>query len=489
MTQAAGMHIGKGILSTAASAWTRQIATLLLYVVAARALTPDQIGIFALANAIILIFEYSVYDSISESVVQRADLSPGNFGAATFLSAVLAALIVIGAYLFSGMLGRAFSAPEISVYLPLMAAPVALLCVSSSYAGSLRRAARFDTIAKLAACAAITAVAVGTAMLFAGMGLISLIAYFATEKLILTVGTIWLARAEPIRRFRFHELRTLLPYATAISVQRAAFYARGQADRLIIGIVWGTSVLGAYQIAARIFDSLQAALLTPISKLFFVSYTRAQLDAAALREIFGRSLRAATLIVFPAFLGISAVAHETITLLFGPQWDSTAIIIQIMGFGGIALTLSVMSGGVLSAVGRARAFLTVELLSAVVGILLLMVLSPFGIVWMAATFVLRETFAVVIYAYLLRTVLGLRIVDYLAYFVPAFGASCIMWLALVLLDTSLLSGLPNEVTLAIKIAVGAASYGALMFIFCRPLLIDTLRLLGHSGGQPRETEV
>lgn len=75
-----GMNIGRGILSTAASAWTRQAATLLLYVVAARVLTPDQIGIFALANAIILIFEYSVYDAISESVVQRADLSPGISG-------------------------------------------------------------------------------------------------------------------------------------------------------------------------------------------------------------------------------------------------------------------------------------------------------------------------------------------------------------------------------------------------------------------------
>jgi O-antigen/teichoic acid export membrane protein len=489
MTQAMGMHIGKGILSTAASAWTRQIATLLLYVVAARVLTPDQIGIFALANAIILIFEYSVYDSISESVVQRANLSPGHFGAATFLSMMLAALIVIGAYLTSGLLGRTFGAPEISFYLLLMAPPVALLCVSSSWAGSLRRAARFDTIAKLAAFAAITAVGVGTALLLAGMGLVSLIAYFATEKIILTIGTIWLARTEPIRRFTLHELRALLPYAAAISVQRAAFYARGQADRLIIGMVWGTSVLGAYQIAARIFDSLQAALLTPISKLFFVSYTRSQLDPTVLREIFGRSLRAATLIVFPAFLGISAVAHETITLLFGPQWDSTAIIIQVMGFGGVALTLSVMSGGVLSAVGRARAFLAVELLSALVGILLLIVLSPFGIVWMAATFVLRETFAVAIYAYLLRTLLGLRFVDYLAYFVPALAASCIMWLALVLLDGSLLAGLPHEISLLAKIVIGAVSYGGLMFVFCRPLLIDTLRLLGHSSGQRRETEV
>lgn len=481
------MHIGRGILSTAASAWIRQAATLLLYVVAARALTPDQIGIFALANAVILIFEYSVYDAISESVVQRASLSPGHFGAATALAAGLAALIVAGAALASGWLGTVLRAPEIAVYLPLMAAPVALLCLSASYAGSLRRAARFDTIATLAAAAAITAVATGITLLLTGAGLVALVAYFATEKIILSLGTLWLARREPIRRFGRAQLHDILPYAAAICAQRAAFYARGQADRLIIGVVWGMGVLGAYQIAARIFDSLQAALLAPISKLFFVGYARAQLDPAALRAIFGRSLRAATLIVFPAFLGISAIAHETIILLFGPQWDSTAIIVQVMGFGGVALTLSVMSGGLLSAVGQARSFLFVELLSSILGIALLVALSPFGIVWMAASFVLRETFAVAIYAVLLRRLLGLRTADFIGYFAPALGASCAMWLTLALLDTHLLAGLPHGTTLFVKIAVGALSYGGLMLAFCRPLLLDTLRLLGHPGGQPRKS--
>ncbi len=482
-----GMNIGRGILSTAASAWTRQAATLLLYVVAARVLTPDQIGIFALANAIILIFEYSVYDAISESVVQRADLSPGHFGAAVALSAGLAALIVLGSWQGAAPLGAALGAPEIALYLPLMGAPVALLCLSSAHAGALRRAARFDTIAKLAAFAAITAVATGVLLLLAGAGLMGLMAYFATEKLILTLGTIWLARREPIRRCRAAELRALLPYATAISIQRAAFYARGQTDRLVIGVVWGTGVLGAYQIAARIFDSLQAALLAPISKLFFVSYTRAQLAPETLREIFGRSLRAATLLLFPAFLGISAVAHETIILLFGPQWGSTAVIVQVMGFGGAALTLSVMSGGVISAIGRARAFLLVEVASSILGILLLILLSPFGIVWMAASFVLRETFAVVLYARLLRSLLGLRIADYLGHFLPALVASGIMWLLLFLLDQRVLGGLPPEGALVVKITVGALSYGALMLVFCRPLLRDALRLLGQPDGQPRES--
>lgn len=57
---------------------------------------------------------------------------------------------------------------------------------------------------------------------------------------------------------------------------------------------------------------------------------------------------------------------------------------------------------------------------------------------MAASFVIRETFAVVLYARLLRSLLSLRIADYLGHFLPALGASGIMWLLLFLLDRQFL---------------------------------------------------
>ena len=476
--------LGKGIASTATSAWTRQVSSLVLYMIAARMLEPAEIGVFALAAALVLLFEYAVFDSISEAVVQRVGLSPRHVGAALALAALLAATIAALGLGLAGWLERILAMPGLGSLVRAMAVAVAVLCLSSVHAGILRREARFHTIALLAAGSGVAAAALGSGLLLAGAGLGAMVAYFAAEKAILCAGTIWCARARPVAGFSRADVTDLVPYAAAIGVQRMVFYARSQADRLIIGVLWGAGVLGAYQIAARIFDSLQAILLTPASKLFFVSYTRAQRDPEALRAIFLQSLQAVALIAFPSFLGLSAVAPEAVALLFGAQWGSSAVLLEVLAFGGVALVLSVMSGAVLSAAGHARAFLLVEVASSVAGLLLLAGLSRFGVVWIAAAFVLRETLAVALYVRLLSPSLGIAARGFLAAIAPCLVAAGAMWLALASLDLWLPAALPAATALGIEVAVGASCYGLMMLAFGRALIGRTLGLLAAAGPQP-----
>lgn len=144
--------------------------------------------------------------------------------------------------------------------------------------------------------------------------------------------------------------------------------------------------------------------------------------------MFIRSLRAVALISLPAFLGVSAVAPEIIAVMFGEQWKSSAVILEVLGFAGIAMTLSIMSGAVLSAVGHAREFLIVEVGSTAAGLALLVVSARFDIAWMAAAFVLRETIAVAFYTRFAPRLLGLSSRDYLGAMLPCLLPALGMWI-------------------------------------------------------------
>jgi O-antigen/teichoic acid export membrane protein len=472
-----GISIGKGLASTSASAWTRQGSTLVLYIVAARLLSPGEIGIFALSAAVVLLFEYGVYDSISESIVQRVDLTSQHMSAALALTVGLSACIALCGFLASCGIAALFSFPELGWLAPEMAAAVAIICLSSAHFGLLRREGRFHAIAFITATAAIVSTATGIVLLMTGAGIRAMVAYFLVEKTILCIGSIWAARTYPIRRFSRSDVSDLVPYASAIGAQRMVFYARTQMDRIVIGMFWGAAALGAYQIAARIFDSLNAVILLPISKLFFVSYTKLQQESEErLGGLFIHSLQAVALVAFPAFLGISAVAPEAITLLFGEQWGPSAIILEILGFGGLALTLSVISGALLSAVGRATDFLLVETVSTAAGIALLVLVSPFGLSCMAAAFVLRETLAVAAYAFILRRSMRLPPLQYLTCFLPCLIAALAMWLVVSAIDLQSLL-LPAAAVLLAKILSGALTYAVVMLVLGRTLLGETIRLL------------
>lgn len=190
------------------------------------------------------------------------------------------------------------------------------------------------------------------------------------------------------------------------------------------------------------------------------------------------SMQAISIISFPAYLGLSAVAAETIVVLFGNQWESSAIILEVLGFGGLALTLSTMSGALLSAAGRPRDFLFVEVVATLIGLALLIFFSRFSIAWMAAAFVLREGIAVAIYARLLRRTVDLPVSTYLGSFVPCLAAAVVMWFAVKGFGAEMLTDASPLVRLIAKMGVGAVVYGLLMLLFGRSLLTNAVRLFG-----------
>ena len=319
-TMISSKQLAAGILATSAAAWLRQGAVLLLYGISARTLDSRQIGIFALGSALVLVIEYGAFDAISETVVQRRELEPGHVGAALTTAAIFAALTVLTARIFAEPLAAIFATAPLAGALPWMGASVGVMCLSAPHAGLLRRQARFHTISVLASVAAVVACGTGSVLLLLGFGMPALIAYFMIEKLILAAGTVACTVRHPIGRFSARQARDLVAYASPIFCQRAVSYLCNQMDRLLIAGLLGPAVLGVYQIAARISESLNSSLLDPISKLFFVHFARLQVQPEPLRRAFRNAIEAVAFIVFPATLGLAVVGPELVNTLFGSNW-------------------------------------------------------------------------------------------------------------------------------------------------------------------------
>ena len=478
--------VATGILSNSAAAWTRQVATLVLYTIAARLLDPDQIGVFALASALILLVEYGVYDSISETVVQREMLEGGHAGAALLTAGVAAVASIALAVLLSPWLSRFFNVPQLHRILPPMSIAVATLCLSAVHAGILRREARFHLISLISPFAALTACAVGVALMISGWGVWSLVAYFMAEKLTLAIGMTAFAIRQPISRFSRSHIHHIAAYAGTLSGQRMTFFARNQMDRLLIAWLWGPDVLGAYQLATRVLDAMSATLLAPATKLLFVSYARLQGSIVELRAAFLRSLEAIAFVAFPAFAGLSAVGPDVVRVLFGKNWHASEVILQVFALGGLPLVVNVMSGTLLSAAGRAKTSLLIELAATVLGACVLAALSRFGIVWIAAALVIREMIMVLVYMAVVRTMLMTGLRRYTGAFGPFLVTSIAMLIFTLALGRWVVGDLAAWASFAVIAVSGAAFYSLVMYATRRSQLAEALAML--RGRAPRSEQ-
>jgi teichuronic acid exporter len=432
-----------------------------------------------MVSTMLLVFEYGVFDSISETVVQRLDLGKHHVGAALFMSFTAAVAIAIFAALTSSWIPNLVGHPDLAQVIPWMAGGVAVLCLSSAHAGILRRQGKFHLISALSAISATAASLVGIFLLLSGGGMISLVAYFAIEKSILGVGTIAGAALYPSSTFSLRDVRDLVSYAAPIFGQRATAALCSQLDRYVIAAFWGADVVGMYQLATRLFDSLNASVLAPASKLFFVNYSRLQANAEQLRITFINSVQTTTLFTFPAFLGMSAVGPDVVRTLFGERWAASGAILQVLAIGGVPLVLVIMSGTVLSAVGRPLTYLKVEAATAALGLLLLAALPQFGTVGIAAAFVLREAAAVVIYAIVLRPIINISLRAYFGAFIFSLAAAGLMLVLVILIQATMLRDLSAPASITITALAGLAFYGLIVSIAGGPVVAPLMGVLNQ----------
>ena len=471
---------GSGALSTSIAAWVRQFSTLILYVIGARLLPPEDLGAFALASSFLLVMEYAVHDSISELIVQRRGLEPGHRRAALILGLAAAVLVVLFGLTFADPLARLFRTDALSSILPIMSLAVALICATSLQMGLIRRAAHLHYLAGIVSGSALVSTALAIVLLANGHGLDALIWYFVLEKVLLATGNLVGAGRTGGGATSRQHFRDLGPFIMAIAGQRSVSYSRSQLDRIVIGILWGPEILGAYQLAAKVYESIVAALLIPATKVFFILFSRLQADLRAVTETFVSALTCVAVVSVPSFLGLALVADQAVPVLFGENWGATAQLLQMMALAGLPMTFSLMSGALLTGLGRAKTFLAVEMLTAAVGAAVILAVSTFGIVWIAFAILMREVIAMTVHVVVVRRYISLSDVRFT---VPAIcvGLSLIMCAGLFLIEPSLQARFDPAAALMISVVAGAAFYAAVMLLAFQGLMKAHIATLARAS--------
>ena len=86
-------------------------------------------------------------------------------------------------------------------------------------------------------------------------------------------------------------------------------------DDILIGYFLGSTMLGYYTVAYKLFDVLKDLLTSVTTSVVFPTFSRLQDDPKQMQNIFYQVLWYTSLISFPAFIGMALIAPELISKL------------------------------------------------------------------------------------------------------------------------------------------------------------------------------
>ncbi len=472
----------QGIAWTGAAKWTSQILVWGSTVVVARVLSPEDYGIVGMATVFTGLVAMLSEFGLGSAVVTLRSLGDRLIAQLNTVSVLLGVAAFAVACAAAVPLSRFYGVPEIRAVVVALGVGFIVSGFRSIPEAALQKELRFRVLALVEGGQALIMAAATVALALLGFR------YWSLVLGTLLGGFLSSAAAVLLRPHRFArpegtEIAPAFAFSWHVLGSRLAWYAYSSADFLIVGRILGQSALGYYTLAWSIASLPVGKVTALILRVTPAVFSSVQEDVAALRRLYLGLLEGLSLVTFPATLGIALVAEEFVLLAFGEKWRMAVPTLQLLACYASLRSITPLLPQVLTVLGDARFVMRNNLLAAAVLPVGFVLGARWGILGVAATWVVLHP--LVILRLFLRTSrrLEVRASDYAGPLWPAFSGSAVLVLTLLAGDWILPERTPLWIVFAAKVAAGIAAYGAVLFLLHRSRLRAFRALVDKARGR------
>jgi O-antigen/teichoic acid export membrane protein len=468
----------EGAVWSAARNSLQAVLNLTALAVVARELGPVAYGVFGIAMLVIAVAEMIVGGALTDSIVQRKDLSDGHIDATFWLSSISAVVFGVSIAVFALPLARLAGGAQAAQVLSVLACLLPIIVGSRVPLALLARDLRFRVSSQISALATILSCGTGIVLALRGTGIWTLVFMEAVRASVNLIGGFVSVKWRPGRRGRWQHLRELSHFNASTLATYSVGYADMLLPRLLVSHLMGVQALGLFMLAMRVLSELSSLLTEPLRAVAMAACARTQDARDELHRIIIGLYRTARLVVFPTFLGMAVLAPYLIPWLFGPRWEPAVPAVQILMLSGLRGATGAFNAAILFGVGRPQLSLLLFGAGCVLHLIFIPLLAPWGVVGASIAILGRQFGNWPLACLVIKRATGLsirrQIGGGLPVLIAAVTMATIVWLSNQLLE-------PRFPTAAIVLAgvlVGAISYVAALRVLTPSTLRTAISLVG-----------
>lgn len=477
-----GGKIISGTVWSAAETWGRQAAVLAIFIVLARHLGPQALGLATLALVVPAILSVFVSKGIPDALVQRPEIEPIHLDSAFWLLVGAGAGLSALTWALAGAIAMAFSQPELESLVRWAGIIVLLQSAAAVPAAILRRRLDFRMFAIRTFIGTALGGAVGIGMAVTGFGAASLVAMqiarAVVDIVVFLAGSLW----RPTLRYSHAHCRHLFGFAGPMIGLSLWTYVNEELPKVVIGSILGPYAVGLYAVARKPLDLISEIFLGPLVTVVMPTISRIQAEPEKIARFFDTTARMAAIAGFPAFIGFAAIAPEVIPFVFGDQWGSGVLAVQILMILGLQRTIDGLCGSTLLALGHSGLLLKFSMAYTVLGVLLLPLAARINIEATMVALLVCNLALLPVFLVCVQRIARIDVWKPLAIFPRVAAAAVLMFLAVTAWRSLALGHMAQPVYIVSAIGMGALVYGAVALVLVRPELFRAYDMLVRSRG-------
>lgn len=456
------------------------MVSFIIFFLLVRLLEPEVFGLVALASVFVAFMQAFLDQGFSQAIVQRHDLEPEHLDTAFWTNTATGALLTTIGIAAAEVVASLFHQPLLAPIIRWLSLSFLFSALSSVQNAILNRRFAFKDLAARSLVATFAGGLTGVFMALQGFGVWSLVGQQLVNGL---VGVLVLWRASDWRpkfNISVRHFEELFAFGINILGLNVLYFFNRRLDDLLIGYFLGPVALGYYFVAYRVLLVVTQLLTSTMTNVALPTFSRLQTEPERLRRAFYTVTQFTSLIAFPVFLAIAALAPELVQVFFGEKWAPSIPVLQVLAFIGVLHSVSHFNGTVFSAVGKPSWSLAQISIHTVTNVIAFVLVVRWGILAVAAAYVIRGYLLTPMDLWILHKLIHIKLTTYFRQLAAPLVGSVIMVAAIFGTRYFLSSLLSLQLSLAVYIVVGAIVYTGLILLIAPVLFQQAIGLINSA---------
>lgn len=359
---AAGPTVRRAVAFSFLDSYLSIALTLVSFTLLARLLTPQQLGLYSVALAIISLTQVIRDFGLVSFIIQKKDLTEDYVSSAWGMSLILGLSLFVVLQATAPLIGRFYDNDDITTIVQVVTLNLLLLPFNSMCAAMLRRDLQFPLLMRINLSASLASTMTTLLLAWLGFGALSLAIGSVFNNIVIACG-VWLSGiGRRLRRPTLLHWREILHFGGPITFSSVITSIAMDINELAVGKILDFRSVALISRAQGLMNLFHRDFMNAVRSVAYPAFARVNRDNGALEEKYRFSVTAITAVAWP-FYGFAGIfALEVLRLMFGTQWDDSAPLVPLFCAAGAFSAMSNLIQPLMLAAGHARLVATADLI-------------------------------------------------------------------------------------------------------------------------------
>lgn len=324
----------KGGLWTSISTVVTVLSQFARLMILTRFLEKSDFGLVSIVNTVIGLCITFTDLGFASAIMYKKDITQKEYSTLFWMQLVIFGVLYLILWGLSPFVATFYEEPQLTILIPIAALSVLFQAIGKLYDTVLQKNYQFKTIAFRNISTNIFSLFVAVVLALNGFGVYSLI--FSTLIYAIILNAWNFMSGIRVQKLIFYcdpkSVIELLKIGVFQTGTRILDFISNKIDVMIIGKLLGTEILGVYDLAKNLVNTLVDLIRTVVSKVALPILSNSNDNDEVVKSRFLIMSKVVAYVIIPIGVAIAIFSKEILWIVYGPKYTDVSIIVVLFAF-------------------------------------------------------------------------------------------------------------------------------------------------------------